>query len=235
MNTFVSNDMFFVCFFVLLLNSKFSRIPTDRILSKTMSQVVSEDLEDLGYIFAWKKLDAQSFLLRQRRQRIWGVADLMSSCSQQDFQNRMNKTIESMSTTELLEFEKVFDTNMPKQRISNHLQRKKLEQSLARARVKNATSTGDPNIFMDMSTGRSRDAEYAEDVATCVRPSHNIYSHRLGRSLCAKELWNCQGLFQTAFDNPAAFDDIMKNQAQAQDLAGQGLMRCFSNIYIYIL
>ena len=81
---------FFVCFFVLLLNSKFSRIPTDRILSKTMSQVVSEDLEDLGYIFAWKKLDAQSFLLRQRRQRIWGVADLMSSCSQQDFQNRMN-------------------------------------------------------------------------------------------------------------------------------------------------
>ena len=41
---------FFVCFFVLLLNSKFSRIPTDRILSKTMSQVVSEDLEDLGYI-----------------------------------------------------------------------------------------------------------------------------------------------------------------------------------------
>ena len=45
---------FFVCFFVLLLNSKFSRIPTDRILSKTMSQVVSEDLEDLGYIFAWK-------------------------------------------------------------------------------------------------------------------------------------------------------------------------------------
>ena len=67
----------------------------------------------------------------------------------------------------------------------------------------------------------------------CEAQSQHLFSS-LGRSLCAKELWNCQGLFQTAFDNPAAFDDIMKNQAQAQDLAGQGLMRCFSNMYIYI-
>lgn len=192
-----------------------------------LHQVVAEDLEELGYIFSWRKLDAQSFLLRQRRQRVWGVADLMNSCSQQDFDKRMKKTIESMSTTELLEFEKVFDTSMPQQRTTNPLQRNKLEQALSRARVKNSNSTGQPNVFMDMSTGKNRDVEFAEEVATCVRPSHHIYSNRLGRSLCAKELWNCQGLFQSAFANPAAFDDIMKNQAQAQDLAGQGLMGCF--------
>ena len=40
--------------------------------------------------------------------------------------------------------------------------------------------------------------------------------------------------FKQHSTTPAAFNDIMKNQAQAQDLAGQGLMRCFSNICIYI-
>ena len=62
-------------------------------------QVVQDDLANMGYIFAWQKLHAQSFLLRQRRTRVWGVADLMCEASQHDFQKRMKHTLECMSGT----------------------------------------------------------------------------------------------------------------------------------------
>ena len=184
-------------------------------------KVVTEDLEQLGYMFSWRKLDAQSFLLRQRRLRVWGVADVMNDPSQESFRERMRKTIDSMSGNDLLEFEKCFDITLPKQRLTNELQRKKLSQSLAKARLRCGDSGEEPNVFMDVSTGKDRDAESAENVSTCVCPSHQVYNSILGRTLCAKELWHCQGLFESAFPNVQAVRELMKNHAQAQGLAGE--------------
>ena len=184
-------------------------------------KVVTEDLEQLGYMFSWQKLDAQSFLLRQRRLRVWGVADVMNDSSQESFRERMRKTIDSMSGNDLLEFEKCFDITLPKQRLTNELQRKKLSQSLAKARLRCGDSGEEPNVFMDVSTGKDRDAESAENVSTCVRPSHQVYNSILGRTLCAKELWHCQGLFESAFPHVQAVRELMKNHAQAQGLAGE--------------
>ena len=186
-------------------------------------QVVQDDLANMGYIFAWQKLDAQSFLLRQRRTRVWGVADLMGEASQHDFQKRMKHTLECMSGTKLFNYEDIFDLKMPKQRLKNELQKKKLQEAIQNTRLKNGDDSTIPDIFIDTSSSSQRIAESAEHVATCVRPTHHIYSSFLGRCLTVKELWACQGLFESSFVNKDAFHEILQNPVQAQDLAGLGM------------
>ena len=146
---------------------------------------------------------------------------MMNDSCQKSFRENMKKSIDNMSGTDLLEFEKCFDTNLPQQLLTNELQRKKLSQALAKARLKFGDANEEPNVFMDVSTGRDRDAESAENVSTCIRPSHQVYSSKLSRTLCAMELCNCQGLFESAFPNPCAVRNIMKNHSQAQGLAGE--------------
>lgn len=200
-----------------------------------LTQVVKDDLKNLGFNFSWQKLDAQSFLLRQRRTRVWGVADVMNDVSQQDLHTGMKRSIDSMSSTDLMEFETVFDTSLPKQKLTNNRQKNKLAQAVAKARLKDGDADTIPNVFMDLASGKDRDAESAENVSTCVRPSHQIYSNALGRTLSARELWHCQGLFESAFQNPQAITDIMQNHTQAQDLAGQQEQQvcilCLNNIF----
>ena len=156
----------------------------------------------------------------------------MSDVNQEDFDRRMKKTIESMSGHDLLRFDEVFDTTMPKQALCNDLQKSKLERATAKARLRNG---GEPNIFLDLASGRGREPEAAEDVSTCVRPTHHVYSSALGRCLCAKEFWNCQGLFESSFENPAAVRDVMQNHSHAQDLAGQNGVQKDKRLYIYII
>ena len=186
-------------------------------------QVVQDDLANMGYIFAWQKLDAQSFLLRQRRTRVWGVADLMGEASQHDFQKRMKHTLECMSGTKLFNYEDIFDLKMPKQRLKNELQKKKLQEAIQNTRLKHGDDSTIPDIFIDTPSSSQRIAESAEHVATCVRPTHHIYSSFLGRCLTVKELWACQGLFESSFINKNAFHEILQNPVQAQDLAGLGM------------
>lgn len=160
----------------------------------------------------------------------------MNDVSQQDLHNGMKRCIDSMSSTDLMDFEKVFDTSLPKQRLTNSNQKKKLEQAVAKARLRHGECGDKPNVFIDLAAGKDRDAESADYVSTCVRPSHQIYSHVLGRTLCAREMWHCQGLFESAFANPNAISDIMQNHSQAQDLAGQQKQTdCIVNIYIVII
>ena len=79
-----------------------------------------------------------------------------------------------------------------------------------------------PNCFMDCATSKQRSTESAWNMTTCVRPSHKIYSTKLERFLHVKELWNCQGLFPSAFPNPKAVEEFIKNKStNAQDLAGR--------------
>lgn len=145
---------------------------------------------------------------------------MMNDVPQQEICNGIKRCIDSMSGTDLMDFETVFDTGLPKQLLTNKKQKDKLEQAVAKARLRHGECGDKPNVFMDLASGKDRDAESADNVSTCVRPSHQIYSNVLERNLCAKEMWHCQGLFESAFENPEAISDIMQNHSQAQDLAG---------------
>ena len=191
----------------------------DVCLSHHWHQVIREDMKALGYIFHWMKLDAQFYLLRQRRERIWGCADLMSEVPEVDFCNNMKATLQSMSSTNMFEYEKVFDMQQPKGSLNNKNQQEKLKEAIRRSRMAEADEEN-PDVFIDCSTSKARNAEYAVHMSTCVRPTHHVYSNRLQRHLSVQELWRCQGLFKESFVNPQAVEDVMQNQAQAQDLAG---------------
>ena len=184
-------------------------------------EVIAEDLKKMGHIFQFNKLDASMFLLPQRRTRVWGTSDLASEVSQSEYSKLMQDTILSMAGDERFEFTDVFDITLPKVSLTNQLQQSKLKQALEQGKLKGYDMTT-PNCFMDCATCKQRSTESAWNMTTCVRPSHKIYSTKLERFLHVKELWNCQGLFPSAFPNPKAVEEFIKNKStNAQDLAGR--------------
>ena len=184
-------------------------------------EVIAEDLKKMGHIFQFNKLDASTFLLPQRRTRVWGTSDLASEVSQSEYSKLMQNTILSMAGDERFEFTDVFDITLPKVSLTNQLQQSKLKQALEQGKLKGYDMTT-PNCFMDCATSKQRSTESAWNMTTCVRPSHKIYSTKLERFLHVKELWNCQGLFPSAFPNPKAVEEFIKNKStNAQDLAGR--------------
>ena len=84
-------------------------------------------------------------------------------------------------------------------------------------------ASGSDNVFFDASTSVSRSEsqiECALDVATCVRPTHGIYSVRLGRYLHAEELLACQGIWRIDSENMQVWDAMVKREKFAQNMAG---------------
>ena len=189
-----------------------------------------KDLLDLGFVFEYQRLDAQKFLVRQRRNRIWGTADVVGP-NASEYGERMAQTVQSMQSDCLFPWEDCFDTSLPAE-TSEELPeraRRQLETALADATLLDGSS----NVFLDISKSDSH-LEQATSVATCVRPTHAIYSHALGRRLTVLELFKCQGLWRDDFLCPEAVDQMLKEPKQAQDLAGDGLKN-FSNMFLYCL
>ena len=78
------------------------------------------------------------------------------------------------------------------------------------------------NVFVDMSTSKSRRVESAVEVTTCVTPSHPIYSTQLCRYLKPVEFLAAQAVFRCDAGNKDAFDSLVKS-GKAQDYAGNGM------------
>lgn len=79
---------------------------------------------------------------------------------------------------------------------------------------------GSSCVFLDVSKSDAF-MEQATNVAACIRPTHDIYSHQLGRKLTVPELWCCQGLWRDDFPCPQTIDELLnENPSKAQDLAG---------------
>ena len=185
-------------------------------------QVVERDLAHLGFMFEHQRLDAQRFLLRQRRNRIWGSADLCSDESEAaDYAAKMGATIACLESDLLFPFGDVFDESMPKERLDGD----RVLAQLDRAVAKHLAESGTDNVFLDINKSDEQQ-EDAVNVATCIRPSHPIYSHRLGRKLTIEELWKCQGYFADDFPNPIFVKGFLQSKNRmARDLAGRGYHR----------
>lgn len=173
-------------------------------------------MKQLGYTFTWQLVDTQLFLLRQRRTRVWGVADLMSNVSESELSTKMSETTERMTSDVHFPYDKVFDTTRPKEKLLNQTQKSKLKQAIEKSEL---NGNGD-DVFIDCSTSRDRDSEFCNGISTCIRPTHKVYSNKLQRFLTTKELWSCQGLWLDSFPNADAVKEIMKSRTNAQDLAG---------------
>ena len=181
-------------------------------ISQLRPQAIYRDLKSLGYLFQWCKLNAQDYLLPQRRNRIYGFADLDEGQNFDSFAKNMYSTCQSMTSDRLFNFQDVFDQKLP----SCVLHGNALE-NVQRALDKHASES--TNIFVDTSTSQQF-LECAVDTATCVRPSHPIFSVQLNRYLTVEELFRCQGIWKDDFENPEAIERVLKQPAKAQDLCG---------------
>ena len=177
---------------------------------------MQNDLEPLGYVLEYGKVDTQNFLLPQRRNRIYATADVSLGQTAHDYGCAMQATMDQLASDALIDTKKIFDESLPKSWLTTERQTAKLKEALEGACLRE----GSQDVFIDASTSNSRVAEYAVNVLTCVRPSHQIYSQRLERWVSVREMFAAQGLFQVNFANGQAVEDVLQNPTLAQDLAG---------------
>ena len=178
-------------------------------------QVMTKDLGELGYVVEHSKIDAQDYLLPQRRNRVYALADINAGQCSQSFAQKMKATMESMASDVLLPFDSVFDTTLPHQQLEGR-QYDKLQEALEKA----CLQANCQNVFLDTSTSSARECESATNVLTCVRPTHKIYSNQLQRFVTIQEMWAAQGLFKCNFENQEAVQSMWEQASKAQDLAG---------------
>jgi hypothetical protein len=190
-------------------------------------QVIADDLRNLGYIFQWSKLNAANFLLLQRRLRVWGFADLDEGQDLDDFSSRMHDTLHSMASEIRFPFEAVFDATIPEAPVEGNAALN-VQQALESSAIKNGSS----NLFVDTSTSSQWASEFAENISTCIRPTHSIFSTRLNRCITAKEMFLCQGIFAQDFNNPDAIEHVLQNPKDAQSLAGNAFASTVAQVQL---
>ena len=129
-------------------------------------------------------MSAQHYLLPQRRCRVCGLADLDEGQDSEVFSSMMYHTLDSMSSDARFNFDDVFDANLPTAPPRGNAE-KNVNQALQRTAVKNEST----NVFVDTSTSTSWEAEYAENMLTCIRPSHPIFSVKYNRYITVAEMF----------------------------------------------
>ena len=140
----------------------------------------------------------------------------------------MASTLADMAQDHRFPHEQVFDQTLPKCTLRGNAH-DKLEQAIERSILENNSE----NIFVDTSGSKGRRAEVGYGVTTCIRPSHPIFSVRLGRYLTVAELLKCQGIFKDDFEHPGAIDQLLaQSPAKAQDLAGNAFSSTVAQVQL---
>ena len=154
-------------------------------------------------------LDSQDFLLPQRRQRVWGIASIITGHqSQKEIQDEYKLLLASMRSNMQFPMELNFP-HAPTQA----LQAGRHTKLMQKAQVARPTSK---NLFIDCSASLKR-TTFADGVCPCVTPTHAIYSQRLERYLGPQDFLNAQGLWRSCF-NSHVYDTML--ETSAQELAG---------------
>ena len=64
------------------------------------------------------------------------------------------------------------------------------------------------DLFLGVGTPSGREQEHACGATTCLRPTQQVYSNRLGRSLTAAEHYRLHGIFANDFARPEVVDAL---------------------------
>ena len=135
--------------------------------------IVSSDMAELGYSFEYQKVDSQKYLVRQRRNRVWGSANLQTCNTPGQYDVLMEKTMGALAADHQFDFAKRFYEDLPKETLVNKVFQMNLSSALQKAEL---IGKDPSDIFLDCSTsgGRSSHPEMAFGVSACVRPTHKI-------------------------------------------------------------
>lgn len=187
---------------------------------------VKKHCKKLGYSFSYTQVDSQLYLVRQRRNRVWGHACRSSDTS---WKEMWADTLLNFGSQLNFPFTEVFAQNLPIQKVENSGQSKAVMRAIQKA----STEGKGQDLFIDVTTSESRN-EFNISMLPCVNPKHPVYSTRMERFVLPEEFLSCQGIWANDYPVPAAVQKTCKKQL-AQDLAGQARLNFYSCRYCTVL
>ncbi|CAK9003637.1 Malate dehydrogenase 2 [Durusdinium trenchii] len=167
-----------------------------------------------GFKRDWTRLDSQHFLTPQRRNRIWGIATLVtghqgaSEAVSADFAD----CLKSMQSHSLFPRDDVF-MDLP----AAPVKQGRHEEILEKVKMMNPGKT---DMYVDLSTSIDGGRLMAGDgVCPCISTNHPVFSTRMDRYLTTGDFLNLQGFFQSAISESTRCE-LLANPGFALDLLG---------------
>ena len=183
-------------------------------------ETLIRDLSAMGHSFTYSKVDAQNYLLPQRRNRVFGCSSAINNRDPEDVISDHQKWKAIFGKfgmgpkSQQFTLEDTLEKGVEPQPL--HAPQDIRNWGLIEKRVKKAKQ--DPSrLCMHMGSSESR-LEYMVGASTCVRPSHDIYCNVVGRPLIGCELLRLQGSFPDDYSCPDALADLP--EGLKRDLAG---------------
>ncbi|CAK9054369.1 Malate dehydrogenase 2 [Durusdinium trenchii] len=166
----------------------------------------------MGYHFAHTVLDSRDFLLPQRRNRVWGLASVMSgSFHGQNAGEEFTECLKSMHSNFRFPSAELWQQGLPTDKLKTAREERLVQMA-------KEAFPGSTDLFVDCASSLNRPTHAAYAVP-CITPTHPIYSVELERYLTARDLLMAQGFWPTCF-SPTSYQFLLDNPDLAQDLAG---------------
>lgn len=178
------------------------------------------DLNELGHSFNYLKVDANRYLLPQRRNRVFGCSFVRGEQSVPEIVGQQEKwksvfgKLGLGNKSQQLTLDDVIEPGIPARPLQAPQDLKNWDLICAKLKQSKISPT---SLCMHMGASETR-LEYNVGASTCVRPSHEIFCNLIGRPFIGCELLRLQGSFAADYSNPKAVEDL--GEQLAKDLAG---------------
>lgn len=194
----------------------------DGELQPPLIETVVEDMDERGHSFSYRTVDTQSYLLPQRRNRVFGCAAAKRAKTPEEIELESKSWKDTFARLGMGPKEQQFDlTDLLEDGLdAEPLQAPQDIQNwkAAKANVKRTKGKAQAQP-MCLHMGSSSDRlEYALGASTCVRPTHGIYCEVVQRPLVPLELLRLQGVFPSDFPFPDAIEAV--SEKLLKDMAG---------------
>eukprot|EP00438_Fugacium_kawagutii_P002851 Skav214137 [mRNA] locus=scaffold1185:768268:769287:- [translate_table: standard] len=180
------------------------------------------DMETHGHSFTFLKVDANGYLLPQRRNRVFGCSSSVGSKTPQEIEGEQQKWREVFArlgcgpTEQQFSLEDILESGHDVKPLQAPQDLKNWKLVLARVK---RTKGADPNATICLCMGSSEARlEYMINASTRVRPPHDVRCNLVERPLVGCELLRLQGSFPDDYPHPEAVQNL--SQPLARDLAG---------------
>lgn len=180
---------------------------------------VKASFNKAGYAFGHQKLDTRSYLLPQRRNRVWMYAFRGTENEQAILHT--SSCISALASKDFFSLDELFrmaDIATPPCRVPLPREQICVVNAVQRAdRAKQRKGTPYEDIVVDLGQGVER-APYCSDGAPCIVPNGKPYRVNKGYVLSAEQVLCCQGVYREDF--PALPRWAKEERTVARDLAG---------------
>lgn len=158
-------------------------------------------------------MDSKRHLLPQRRNRVYGVASLVTPWGDAKAITKQKwvECWDDLKTNAQFPMEMMFE-DKPIETLKDG------RHTCLVDRAQRASVGSSANLFVDCNSSTRR-LTYADGAIPCITPTHPVWSCKLRRYLSSKDLLNAQGLWASTM-SASTYQHVLANDTFARDLAG---------------